>query len=51
MPKPELRPPAGHESADVRVVALVNAGQPGAPDCTDLRIAMPLSCCLPSSLL
>lgn len=29
MPKPELRPPAGHESADVRVVAPINAGQQG----------------------
>lgn len=31
MPTPELRPPAGHESADVRVVAPINAGQQGAP--------------------
>lgn len=29
MPTPELRPPADHESADVRVVAPVNAGQQG----------------------
>ena len=29
MPKPELRPPAGHKSADVRVVAPINAGQQG----------------------
>ena len=29
MPKPLLRPPAAHESADVRVVAPVNAGQQG----------------------
>lgn len=29
MSKPELRPPAGHESADVRVVAPVSAGQQG----------------------
>lgn len=35
MPKPELRPPAGHESADVRVVAPINAGQQG--DTSDLR--------------
>lgn len=35
MPKPELRPPADHESADVRVVAPINAGQQG--DTSDLR--------------
>lgn len=29
MSKPELRPPADHESADVRVVAPINAGQQG----------------------
>lgn len=29
MPTPELRPPADHESADVRVVAPVNADQRG----------------------
>lgn len=29
MPKPELRPPAGHKSADVRVVAPINGGQRG----------------------
>lgn len=35
MPKSSLRPPADHESADVRVVAPVNAGQQG--DTSDLR--------------
>lgn len=29
MPKPSLRPPAARDSADVRVVAPVNAGQQG----------------------
>lgn len=29
MPKSSLRPPAGHESADVRVVAPINGGQQG----------------------
>ncbi|RDI04571.1 hypothetical protein [Comamonas sp. AG1104] len=50
MSKPELRPPAGHESADVRVVAPVNAGQQG--DTRDKRfwIAVSLFLGLPAFL-